>query len=550
MPRDGFSSDAESVASSLTNAAGIQWHRAGGHALKSTAPTDASRDAFALLQAASGLDRACDVARMRLRELNSLDGAAARKQPVAASSGTARDKYDGDDVSDGSKVQGGLIARNVHSGKQKLRISCRDADVQRAPDGTLRLGGRCRLSRRVRGTHRRWPRNDGWRLHTLRTDDAWVIAGARRPINRSAGDGPIALPRHGARTPPRRRRLRRPLGSLRLSDATLTRLQPVADDDDPALKPEAWSSSGSLDVGLLRKDKFCYWRPHIDQVSVSEYEFSALLYLTRHTEDEAEVEAGQADFSGGELLFHDNDYDRCIRPEPGLLVAFTSGEANLHAVQRVTSGTRFALTMWFTTRPETAHADATHLGLKQWTAALPDHPSPEGSETICVPPPPLDRSAIGREAADNTERASCHGVLSRVPPRRGLVSAALCSLPANDPLGRALLLSKAGQHAEALALGVGLPAEHAYATPPLDGGVSEEVNSMPPPLQPRVAALNALLTTLQRARATKLAVPAKSSEAADPFDVRLMQCQTFWFSCIYIFQMCNLGLEIIVHAPR
>ena len=40
--------------------------------------------------------------------------------------------------------------------------------------------------------------------------------------------------------------------------------------------------------------------------------------------------------------------------------------------------------------------------------------------------------------------------------------------------------------AEALALGVGLPAEHAYATPPLDGGVSEEVNSMPPPLQPRV----------------------------------------------------------------
>ena len=43
---------------------------------------------------------------------------------------------------------------------------------------------------------------------------------------------------------------------------------------------------------------------------------------------------------------------------------------------------------------------------------------------------------------------------------------------------------------------------------------------MPPSLQPRVAALNALLTTLQRARATKSAVPAKSSEAAaDPFDV-------------------------------
>ena len=517
-----FSSDAESVASSLTNAAGIQWHRAGGHALKSTAVTDASRDAFALLQAASGLDRACDVARMRLRELNSLDGAAAHKQPVAASSSTARDKYDGDDVSDGSKVQGGLIARNVHSGKQKLRISCRDADVQRAPDGTLRL-----LAADVVSPDE---------CAALIAGGLAMMAGAfTRCGQTTLGLSPALAARSTAlpETVPllyhvmerARRRVAAaydaPLGSLRLSDATLTRLQPVADDDDPAVEPEAWSSSGSLDVGLLRKDKFCYWRPHIDQVSVSEYEFSALLYLTRHAEDEAEVEAGHADFSGGELLFHDNDYDRCIRPEPGLLVAFTSGEANLHAVQRVTSGTRFALTMWFTTRPETAHADATHLGLKQWTAALPDHPSPEGSETICVPPPPLDRSAIGREAADNTERASCHGVLSRVPPREeALVSAALCSLPANDPLGRALLLSKAGQHAEALALGVGLPAEHAYATPPLDGGVSEEVNSMPPPLQPRVAALNALLTTLQRARATKSAAPAKSSEAAaDPFDV-------------------------------
>ena len=40
-----------------------------------------------------------------------------------------------------------------------------------------------------------------------------------------------------------------------------------------------------LDVGVLRGDHFSYHRPHIDQVSVREYEYSALLYLARHGED-------------------------------------------------------------------------------------------------------------------------------------------------------------------------------------------------------------------------------------------------------------------------
>ena len=38
-------------------------------------------------------------------------------------------------------------------------------------------------------------------------------------------------------------------------------------------------------MGVLRGDHFSYHRPHIDQVSVREYEYSALLYLARHGED-------------------------------------------------------------------------------------------------------------------------------------------------------------------------------------------------------------------------------------------------------------------------
>jgi hypothetical protein len=107
------------------------------------------------------------------------------------------------------------------------------------------------------------------------------------------------------------------LVTLRVSDATFTRLQPVStpgaggartrkpgsaarssstssaghhgndgsagedgggactcsehDDvvDEDELLHEA-TAAGALDVGLLRHDQFCYWRAHIDQVSASD----------------------------------------------------------------------------------------------------------------------------------------------------------------------------------------------------------------------------------------------------------------------------------------
>ena len=98
-------------------------------------------------------------------------------------------------------------------------------------------------------------------------------------------------------------------------------------------------------------------------MSVDEYEYSALLYLSEHhmaytdgvgkgnTADgcASADSGGQADFGGGRLVFHDEDVDRVVLPEPGLLVCFASGAPNLHAVEKVTDGQRFALTMWFTT---------------------------------------------------------------------------------------------------------------------------------------------------------------------------------------------------------
>lgn len=364
-----------------------------------------------------------------------------------------------------------------------------------------------------------------------------------------------------------------PLGSLRLSDATLTRLQPVdagtadaecgasGEDERRRGAAAAVTASGSLDVGLLRDDRFCYWRPHVDQVSVAEYEFSALLYLTSHgasavdgagatpecahaagapvdvadrtvasgsmAEKPADASGSASDFEGGLLVFHDADADRIVQPEPGLLVAFTSGTANLHAVQRVTSGSRFALTMWFSTQTEAAHvaavADPTHVAMQRWAAGLPD-PLPDPLPA-CQPAtlPPHTASAEASPLPCPLAVPS-----SRLPTRdEALVSAALCSLPANDPLGRALLLAASGQHSEALARGVGLPAHCAHAAPiplALPSGRDEDTTSvlLADPaeashalLQPRVTALDALLTTLRRARAARVPRLAQVAPPAD-----------------------------------
>ena len=51
------------------------------------------------------------------------------------------------------------------------------------------------------------------------------------------------------------------------------------------------------------------------------------------------------DYQGGEFYFRDQDV--LIQPNTGQLLGFTSGLKHVHGVKKVTSGTRFALPMWF-----------------------------------------------------------------------------------------------------------------------------------------------------------------------------------------------------------
>ena len=543
------STEAAHIAASSHAAAEAQWRRAGGHVLRAPSRdlAEASCQTFALLQAASSLDQACDVARARLREINSGDattGAPSKRTRPSVETKPIADADD--DVSDGSALQGGLIAQNVLPGKQRLAVSPGDAAANRAHDGSTRLiaadvlsADECELLIAgglvcMAGSFTRCGQT------TLGLSPA--LAGRLSAAPAALPDAVPFLYRTVERV---RRRVSatfgRPLEQLRLSDATLTRLQPVGPTGESAVESAdelaAATASGSLDVGLLRRDQFCYWRPHIDQVSVDEYEISALLYLTRGASPSAApptpgtVDIGDgaaeeaADFEGGALVFHDKDADRIVHPTPGLLVSFTSGAANLHAVERVTSGTRFALTMWFTTRRESAAAaraaDPTHIAMQQWTAALPD-PLPErGASSLPMPPLPQYVAHGGSEAA-------VHGSLPtirKLPTREeSLASAALCSLPANDPLGRALLLADAGQRVEALSRGLDLPAEQAYAAPRPTIQLDDEssaasswaAHAQPSPsevhtlLQSRVVALEALLTTWRRAR-SELAGPKQVS---------------------------------------
>lgn len=64
------------------------------------------------------------------------------------------------------------------------------------------------------------------------------------------------------------------------------------------------------------------------------------------------------DFEGGRFIFIDkNSVNATIEPRKGRVSMFTSGSENLHAVEKVTSGTRYALTVSFTCDKEQATGD-------------------------------------------------------------------------------------------------------------------------------------------------------------------------------------------------
>ena len=92
-----------------------------------------------------------------------------------------------------------------------------------------------------------------------------------------------------------------------------------------------------------------YWHQHVDKQTYRSFHFTSLVYLSTLNED----------FSGGRFVFVDNTLNKSVVIEPklGRLSAFTSGSENPHYVEKVTDGTRYAITVSFTCDPNYAIND-------------------------------------------------------------------------------------------------------------------------------------------------------------------------------------------------
>jgi len=90
-----------------------------------------------------------------------------------------------------------------------------------------------------------------------------------------------------------------------------------------------------------------YWHKHIDKIQYGSFDYTALIYLTTYDKD----------FIGGQFVFDGERYNVTIQPKEGRVSFFTSGSENPHHVEKVISGTRFALTIAFTCDPSYAIKD-------------------------------------------------------------------------------------------------------------------------------------------------------------------------------------------------
>ncbi|KAF7705335.1 urotensin-2 receptor 2 isoform X2 [Silurus meridionalis] len=90
-----------------------------------------------------------------------------------------------------------------------------------------------------------------------------------------------------------------------------------------------------------------YWHPHIDKVTYGSFDYTSLLYLTDY----------DVDFGGGRFIFMDPNSNRTVEPRTGRVSFFSSGSENLHRVEKVAWGTRYAITVSFTCDPDYAIAD-------------------------------------------------------------------------------------------------------------------------------------------------------------------------------------------------
>ncbi|XP_014671387.1 PREDICTED: 2-oxoglutarate and iron-dependent oxygenase domain-containing protein 3-like isoform X2 [Priapulus caudatus] len=92
-----------------------------------------------------------------------------------------------------------------------------------------------------------------------------------------------------------------------------------------------------------------YWHVHVDKETYGSFFYTSLLYLTNHN----------IDYTGGRFIFNDADANRTVEPRTGRVSFFTSGSENPHFVEKVTSGTRYAVTVSFTCDKDQAIRDPT-----------------------------------------------------------------------------------------------------------------------------------------------------------------------------------------------
>uniref|UniRef100_A0A3Q3VX23 Fe2OG dioxygenase domain-containing protein n=1 Tax=Mola mola TaxID=94237 RepID=A0A3Q3VX23_MOLML len=119
---------------------------------------------------------------------------------------------------------------------------------------------------------------------------------------------------------------------------------------DPTLmyltKPTFFSRINST-VAKTQHDE--YWHPHIDKVTYGSFDYTSLLYLSDYG----------SDFTGGRFVFMDQNSNRTVEPRAGRVSFFSSGSENLHRVEKVTWGSRYAITVSFTCDPAHAISDPT-----------------------------------------------------------------------------------------------------------------------------------------------------------------------------------------------
>ncbi|XP_017690323.1 PREDICTED: 2-oxoglutarate and iron-dependent oxygenase domain-containing protein 3 [Lepidothrix coronata] len=104
-------------------------------------------------------------------------------------------------------------------------------------------------------------------------------------------------------------------------------------------KPTFFSRMNSTEAKTTHDE---YWHPHVDKVTYGSFDYTSLLYLSDYTQD----------FGGGRFVFLDADSNKTVEPRAGRVSFFTSGSENLHRVEKVHWGTRFAITISFTCNPE------------------------------------------------------------------------------------------------------------------------------------------------------------------------------------------------------